>query len=365
MRVLYIIDHLGVGGAQHSVKNIAENAERYGIEPLVCALRVVEPAVAIKAPTKILQYSRYDVRALQGIIQVCRTYKPDIIHTQLSKSHLLGILAGKWCGIPVVVHERGDIFIKGRTFNIYRMLFRIVGRMATLIIANSQATAGYLMTRRRLRNKIRMLPNAIDTVTLNVETVCKKKVRTQLGLDPAACVVGYVGRLHAMKGVDILIDAFSIIASRYPDAVLVIAGDGPDRAQLEDQVRSWGLAGRVKFLGMVDNVPEVMAAFDIGVVPSRQESFGRVAIELMHMRVPVVSSGYDGLAELVQHEKTGLVTETNTPEHIAAAVERLINDKQVQKILVENAYVFSGQFGIDEYIKKLGQIYTELLEKRA
>jgi glycosyltransferase involved in cell wall biosynthesis len=364
MRVLYVIDHLGVGGAQHSVKNIVENIGKYGVEPCVCALRPAKPAVHINGQVIILKYARYDPRALFGLVAVCRQHHIDIIHTQLGKSNLLGVMAGMMRKIPVVTHERGDIFAKGRSFAVYRALYRFIGHFAFLIIANSNATAACLkMVGHVNEHKIRVLYNAVDTAFYDHRLVSKTQARRRLDIQENDIVVGFVGRFHAAKGVDILIEAFGLLAAKHPDFLLVLAGDGPDRQMLTEQVLRLGIGNRVRFLGMCDNVPEIMAAFDIGVVPSRQESFGRVAIELMRMRVPVATSGIDGLAEIVQNEKTGLVTQKNTPQHIAAAIERLANDTQLQNMLIENAHAFSEQFGIEQYLKILTTIYDDVAHK--
>lgn len=365
MRVLYVIDHLGVGGAQHSVKNIVENIGKYDIEPFVCALRPAKQAVHINGQVITLKYARYDPHALFGLAAVCRQHRIDIIHTQLGKSNLLGIIAGKICGIPVVMHERGDILTKGRSFTLYRMLFKFIGHFASLIIANSAATAAHIKSVGHIsEHKVRVLHNAVDTAFYDYRLVSKAAARQRLGIQEHDIVVGFVGRFHPMKGVSILIDAFGLLAARHPDFLLVLAGDGPDRDMLTEQVRRLGIGDRVRFLGMCDNVPEIMAAFDIGVVPSRQEPFGRVAIELMRMKASIVTSGVDGLAEIVQNEKTGLITEKNTPEHIAAAIERLANDKQLQNRLIENAFTFSEQFGILEYVKKIETIYESIRTSR-
>jgi glycosyltransferase involved in cell wall biosynthesis len=111
------------------------------------------------------------------------------------------------------------------------------------------------------------------------------------------------------------------------------------------------------------DIPEVAATFDIGVVPSRQESFGMVLVELMSMKVPVVCSGKGGLAELVRNEETGLVTRENEPDEICLCVQRLAQDQGLRNRLAEAAYAFSKKFEPKEQIGKLEKVYKRLCSK--
>jgi len=155
----------------------------------------------------------------------------------------------------------------------------------------------------------------------------------------------------------------SILLERDRNYFLLLAGDGLERTRLETLVSRLGIADRVKFLGMRDDVPEIMSTFDISVIPSRQEPFGRVAAELMRMKVPIVTSGAGGLSELVTDGETGLVTRENSPEEIAAAVERLADDEELRRQLAQRAYEFSERFDIKAHVKEIEKIYMELIEE--
>jgi glycosyltransferase involved in cell wall biosynthesis len=176
-------------------------------------------------------------------------------------------------------------------------------------------------------------------------------------------VIGFVGRLHKQKGVDLLIRAFALLLRRSADYLLVVAGDGPQRGYLRALARQFGVSERVKFLGVCRNVPEVMATFDVGAVPSRHEPFGRVALELMRMKVPVVCSGVNGLAELITNCVTGLITQQNVPEEIAVNIQNLAKDKELQEKLSDTAYTFSEQFNVRNHIRKLQKIYSQVLSR--
>lgn len=365
VRVLHVIDHLGLGGGQVSLKSIVENINSREIECFVCALRPKKETIPINAEIITLKYGKYDPRTILAIAGLCKKYNIDILHAHLSKSIISCLLASFICKKPVIVHERGAIFRKGVFFSVYRFLLRLLHRRAAAIIANSEATALELTARASVgRHRIKVIRNPVDFRAFDAEKVSRRQSRENLRISDEDFVVGFAGRLHFVKGVDLLIRAMALLLEQSPRYLLVLAGDGAERKSLEDLTIQLGIAGRVRFLGMRDNVPEVMAAFDIGVVPSRQEPFGRVAVEFMRIRVPIVSSGAGGLAELVHDGETGIVTRENTPEEIAAAIRCLADDKELRQQLIDNAYRFCERFNVDEHAKKIEKIYREIMNTK-
>ncbi len=362
VRVLYVIDHLAHGGAELLVKNIAENINDEEFEVLVCALRTNPAAISIRGGFISLRYHRCDARSVFGVARLCKERSIDILHAHLSKSIITCLLANYICKRPIIVHEHGGIFRKGLSFSIYRFLLKLLHKRAAIIIANSKATAQRLVKVAGIdAGRIEVIYNAIEFDSFEVSESLRIRSREKLGVSQKDILVGFVGRLHRLKGADILIEAFSLLLRQSADYFLVLAGDGPQRKSLESLVARLGIGERVKFLGMSDNVAEVMVAFDIGVVPSRQESFGVVAAELMRMKVPIVSSGEEGLAELVTNGVTGLVTRQNIPEEICRCVQRLADDADLRQRLAEAAYEFSDQFGLKEYLNKLRGVYMKVL----
>jgi len=365
IRVLHIIDHLGYGGAPMCVKNIVENSNNNKYKNLVCALRTNPTPIQIKGQVISLKYGKYDIRSILAIKKLCKEYDIDILHAHLQKSIVGCLLASFFCKAAIVVHEHGAIFEKGLTFSIYRLFLRVLHHRAAVIIANSKATAEELVQKVGIKkDRMEILHNAIDFASFDLGKMPRNQVRKEFGISETDTVIGFAGRLHVMKGVDLLIEAFGMLLKRSGGYYLVLAGDGPERRRLEDLTKRLGIADRVKFLGVCANVAWIMAGFDIGVVPSRYEPFGIVALELMRMKVPIVSSGVDGLGELIHDEETGVVTRENNPQEICRGIERLMENEKLRKQIVEVAYDFSKQFGIKEYINNLQKVYTEVLNYR-
>jgi glycosyltransferase involved in cell wall biosynthesis len=361
LKVMHVIDHLGFGGGPILVRTIADNISSSEFECLICQLRAKPESVSQNAKLITLTYGKYDPRTVFAMARLCREQKIDVLHAHLEKSIISCLLSTFFCDVPVVIHEHGAIFGKGVYSLIYRLTLRMLYRRAAAVIANSQVTARQLVKKAAIKEDlIEIISIPIDFNIFDCNRVSRGKNRKNLNISSDDFVVGYVGRLHPVKGVDILIRAFTQLLQRSARYLLVLAGDGPQRKFLETLTSQLGIGRRVRFLGMRDDVPEVMAAFDIGVVPSRQESFGMVLVELMSMKIPVVSSGKGGLAELVKDQVTGLVTRENNPDEIYLCIQRLAEDEGLRNRLAEAAYAFSKKFGPAELIRKIEEIDKRL-----
>jgi glycosyltransferase involved in cell wall biosynthesis len=363
IRVLHVIDHLGWGGAQLPIPlNFARYMNNEEFASFVCTLRpnrdVPDPEPVITLP-----YSKWDPRTFLALPGLCRKHRIDIVHAHLPKAVISCLLASYRYKEPLVIHEHGGgIFPEGPS--LYRLLLRRLRHRAGVIIAVSEATARQLRVKARIDPQmIRIIYSAIDLSSFDASKVSKSEARAKLRIADKDIVLGFVGRLHKTKGAGLIIKALSLLLRSSPDYRLFLAGDGPERKRLELLTRSLKISDRARFLGVCSNVPEIMAAFDVGVMPSLCEPFGRVAVEFMRMKVPVVCSGLAGLAELVKDGETGIVSKENTPIEICRAVERLMQNPDLRNRIVENAYTFAGHFGIKTQVQKLKELYRCIMQK--
>ena len=131
--------------------------------------------------------------------------------------------------------------------------------------------------------------------------------------------------------------------------------------ELISKTQSLGISDRVKFLGYREDVAELMKAFDVGVVPSRQEAFGITAIEFMSMKIPLVSSDVYGLAEIVENMRNALVPSENKPDYIAECIERIISDSQLRFQLKEKGSETASNFSIHTCVEAVENIYNDLM----
>ncbi len=364
IRVLHVIGSLGLGGAQVCLKYTAENINKHEVEVFIYPLRMDNVKIPIKSLMFEFPYRNYDPRKFFTIIKLCRQYKIDIIHAHLEKPVIACLLATFFHKVPVVVHEHGPVVIKGLRYSLYRLVLRLLRQRAAAFVAVSQNMADFLIRRIKIApDRIRVIPNAVQFDIFDPQRVSAKHIRKKLGIADNDTVLGFVGRLSKIKGADLLIKAAALLLQRSQRYHLLLAGQGSERKTFEKLTQQLGIDNKVSFLGFCDNIPEVMAAFDIGVVPSRYESFGIVCLELMRMKVPVISSGVGGMAEYITDKETGLLLKENTPEEICRCVERLANDEQLRQRLIENGSRLAQQFSVDRYVKAYQQLYQEVLDQ--
>ncbi|MEM2309706.1 MAG: glycosyltransferase family 4 protein [Candidatus Bathyarchaeia archaeon] len=186
--------------------------------------------------------------------------------------------------------------------------------------------------------KIDIIPNAIDASKYNIP-VDRGNVKRRFGIDPSERIVLFVGRLVPQKGVEYLIMAAPKIVERHPDARIVIVGDGWSKDYLLSLAASTGCQHKITFLGFISDqdLIEIMLSSDVLVVPSIYEPFGIVALEGMAAGIPIVASNTGGLAEIIEHDRTGFLAYKENPDSIAWGVNRILSDPGYASWLVQNA----------------------------
>jgi glycogen(starch) synthase len=188
------------------------------------------------------------------------------------------------------------------------------------------------------QDKVDVIPNAIDATKYQT-SVDRGAVRQRYGVGYGEKLILCVGRLVPQKGVEYFIRAIPSIARRYPEAKFIIVGEGWSRDILEAEARASGQNRKIQFTGFASDqeVIDLMTSADVLVVPSIYEPFGIVALEGMATGVPVVASKVGGLAEVIDHDQTGIFVYPKNPESIAWGIDRVLSDPDHARWLTENA----------------------------
>jgi glycosyltransferase involved in cell wall biosynthesis len=183
-----------------------------------------------------------------------------------------------------------------------------------------------------------------------------------LAMSEDAPIAVYTGRLHPLKGLDNLIEAWSVVAARRPDARLWIVGDGPERAALWRQIADAGLDGRVVLAGSFDTVDEFLAAADLFVLPSLEEGMSMSLLEAMAAGLPVVASDIPGNRAIVQHEVEGLLTPPRDPDSLAMAIERILADREQADRLAAGARArVEREFAMPRMVEAHRELFDRLI----
>jgi len=373
MRVAHLVDDLGIGGAERLVGVAARVLTPLGVELSVLSLRepvrspMVDALEALGVDIVWLPSRRkrtfVDAERLRRVRSALRTGGYDLLQTHLLFANVVGALAGHDAGIPVVatLHQTARL---ERTFERERELVEslVLRRRATRIVAVGTSVAE--VNRRRFgRVPIDIVSNPV-AIPEPVAADVRQAKRAELLGDFAGPLVLSVGRVEPVKGFDDMIAAFRAVASRAPQAVLAIAGDGSMREALELQARGSGLEGRVRLLGERSDVPALLAAADLFVMSSYSEALPFALLEAMAAGVPVVATRVGDIPRALG--TAGALVPPGEPAALAAAMSRALDssDWRVEQSakLEQRA---REEYGEERWAADMASVYRMATERRA
>lgn len=317
-----------------------------------------------------------DLVSLWRLYRVIRREQFGIVHTHNPKPGLLGQVAAKLAGTPVIVNTvHGFYFHEGmkpfwRRF--YIAIEKIAARCSDVILSQSQedmttAVATHICP----PEKIKYLGNGIDIHRFNRARLAPEmiaKTRSELGVPPDVSVVGFVGRLVAEKGILDLLQAAQHVVAQLPQTRLLIIGplDSEKADALTPAVAAeYGLDEVCIFTGMRQDMPELYAQMDVFVLPSHREGFPRSPMEASAMSVPCVVTDIRGCREAVTHGRNGLLVPLGDASALATAICKLLADKNKAQQMGQNGRrLAEEQFDEQLVFAKVKAEYSRLLQEK-
>jgi len=275
-----------------------------------------------------------DWRMVWKIARLARSEGVRIVHTHNAAAHLYGTLGAKLAGAKVVHTEHGkNLGQEARSFRVNRF----VAPLTDVYVAVSEKVAKEAVAFERVNpGKLSIIANGIPVESFG-QPADRRTLRESLGFPSNGKVIGTVGRLVKEKNYLLLLHAFAKIAPRYPDALLVFAGDGLLRQDLEREAMQLHLDNRVRFLGQRPDVAELLKTLDIFVLSSTTEGMSMALLEAMATGCPIVATAVGGNVELVQDSVTGLLVPPEDVGGLSEAMARLLDDHVLARRLGEAA----------------------------
>ena len=364
LRILHLIDHLGLGGAQTFLVSLLQawpspedNLHLLGLGHKCEVYETFKglPRVQVPPPAP----HKLSLRNIRLARRFMREGKFDIVHCHLPKATALALLSPVSPKVGLILHEHGDPALRSQP---YHAVTRLRWKKSAAVIANAGAVADDLATHAAVpRNHIRVVPNGVHLESFDGSSKLPAGVWEELRIPKTSTVIGFAGRLAEQKGVTFLLEALARVYEHHNDIAAVIVGDGPLRPALEVQAAALNLGQLVHFVGYQTNVAQWMALFDVGVVPSLWEPFGISAIELMASRVPIVASNIGGLKENISDEDTGLLVPPRDVPALTEAISRLLQDASLRKQLAEAARTLVAEhFTIASTARQIRDLYIEV-----
>jgi len=381
MKILHVIKATGIAGAEKHLLTLIPGLRARGVDARLIAL--IEPdrpvdELQAAAETAAIPFERVvihanaDLSLIPRLRALFRAQKPAVVHTHLLHADLYGIPAARLARVAHVVTSRHNDDDFRRAAH-WRMIHRTQWRMVDAGIAISDAIRSFCID-------VEGAPlDKMHTVHYGLNADLSPNpvsVYRQRGLSArrdnhkgdseggGALRIGMICRLIPQKGVHYGIDAFAHLAPDFPDARLIIAGDGDLRADLEAQCQHLGIQDRVEFLGWQADIHPIMASLDIFLMPSLWEGFGLVLLEAMAHDLPIVASRVSAIPEIIVDDETGLLVPPRDVEGLVSALRRLLSDPALRLRLGSSGGArLREQFSADKMIDATMTIYKNITQR--
>lgn len=319
----------------------ARQLDRMGIRPFFLGAHRMNPFVAVRV-------------AKLAKRQGCR-----ILHAGGIKATLMARMAARYIGARVLVHVHDHDIPPAPV----RLLHRVFARPSDLGICVSRAVRetaerGYFLAHERLR----VVHNGLDLERFrNIAPDTRRRLSKDLGIPSDGRVLILVGRFYAGKGHEEMIRVMPAIAARCPDVVLIFAGDGPQRASCESLAAQLNVQRHLRFLGQRNDVPELLAASDIVLMPSHMEGFPLTAVEALAGGRPVLGYDVGGIPEAIEHGRTGVLVPAHDLDAFTTAAISLLDDRAAIAAYSARAATAAEEFSVDAHVAKLLKCYAEAM----
>lgn len=365
IKLLHVIATLDPAGAENQLTRLVLNLDNTRFCSFVCCLtRGGAPLEAKLAaggiPFCILhKRGKLDPLALLKLLRIIRRYRPHVAHTWLFTSNAYGRLAAVLGDVPIRIAT--ELSVDAWKWGPYRLVDSFLVRFTDAVIVNADAVKRFYVEQQGVpASKVVLIRNGID---LNVFQPRPRDVaRQRFGIPQGAMLIGGAGRLDPQKGFPILVEAMSEVQKKCPQAMLVIAGAGPQRDALEAQ--AYKLGERFRLLGYVEDIPTFMSALDIFVLPSLWEGLPHVVMEAMACGCPVVAAHIGGVGELIQDGVTGRLVVPRSPSALAEAIIQLLQSPDLRAEMGRKArLVAQREFDFMLMVRQTEELYLRLAEK--
>ncbi|MDD2921803.1 MAG: glycosyltransferase [Anaerolineales bacterium] len=362
MRVAQLIDGLYVGGAERLLVTFSAAAPQFDVHPTVIALRIYPETPFLEQlhsiNTQVVEFrgrNLIDPFRFFRLVSYLRREKFDVAHVHLTYAVILGSLAAKLAGIPVVASVHNTQADRWRGLEIFALK-----RWADAVIAVGYEVAKAYQPRLG-KKPMEIVLNAVDS-SVSISPEERLALRGQLGAAPQEILILAVGRLFPQKGYDDLLDAMYILKQNHTPARLAIAGIGELRDHLSSKIEELGLQEMVSLLGSRNDVPKLLAASDIFASSSHWEGLPIAILEAMAAGLPVAATNVGDIPYVIQ-DNMGILVPPRQPKRLADALQRLCANPSLRTEFGANAQarvLLAHSPGA--WVKQLFEIYKGVMK---
>lgn len=296
------------------------------------------------------------IRQLKTLMQ---QEKVDVCNTHSGIDSWVGALAARWAGVALVRTRHLNLPLHRTWYNFVHFLAARIVTCGEAMRQNLIHTHGFPPA------QLASIPTGIDFSRFR-PTRTRAEVRQALAVPETAYLVLMVAVIRGVKRHEVAVRGFARFLAHRPDAVLVLAGEGPMQIDMERLCDQLGIRDKVRFLGQRSDVPDLMQAADVQILTSDSEGVPQAVTQGLGMGLPVVATAVGGVPELVIDGETGLLIPKEQPEALAAALQRLSDDPALAQRLGEGGRLHAlGRYSLEAMLDATESVYAQVLEARA
>ncbi len=376
--ILYVIENIEFGGGERVFSQIIRglDKERFGVFVAsnpggIFEKKLTEVGIKIN-PVRMT--NRYNLGIISRLKKIIKTKDVRIVHSQGGRADFFARIAARISNVPIIISsmamlvEGYDVSIlrKGLYVSIDRWTERWVNKFTVL----SEAMRRSLIERHKIPpENIVKIYNGIEIEEYNpdLKEVKNKKLegKRALGLKNDVPVIGAIGRLVWQKGFEYLIRAAPEVLKKCPEARFLIIGEGPLKIKLILTGEKLNVADRITFTGFRSDIKEILASIDVLAMPSLLEGLPMVLLEGMAMAKPVVATRIDGITEVLENSKTGLLVPAKNSHALAEAIVGILDDNEKANFFAQNARkTVKEKFSVKKMVEQIELAYEKLLHEK-
>ncbi len=369
IKVVHLVNYLAPAGKEVGIVKLL-NALDDVFDPVLVVLGKVYDRLGLDVnKTRLIEMGKgqgNDFSLIFKLKKIFRDQQPLIVHTHSWGTLVEGITAAKWARVPVIVHgEHGTFYKNFKRKWVQRFFFALADQVVSVSALLADQLSKDLGVR---RDRILPILNGVDVVKFAPDPQKGEAYRKQWGFKEKEILIGTVGRPMKVKNHRLMIRALKVLRGKGYKARFVIVGDTPLQSLKEELLalsRELGISQFVHFLGFQADIPGYLNMFDIFVLPSLSEGCSNVIQEAMATGLPIVASRVGGNPELIEHEKTGLLFESDSVSALTQALQTLLDRPHKAKELGRNALQRAREvFSLDTMIRNYESLYRGLLKNK-
>lgn len=372
MNVCHVVTSLEMGGMERVVCDLVQGGRLCGITPSVfCtdaegSLFSSLSGVACACGTRRENRFVVDWHVVRSLVRFCRCEDVTLLHAHNHVGHLYAGIAGVWTGLPVLVTLHGQGVHDGIKTRVLRRL--LCTRTARVVAVSENARTIALQSHAVPPRKLCVVHNGIDTQRFSPTMLLHRDaMRAQSGIPPDAMVIGTVGRLSPEKDYTMLLEAFARWTAevQHSRGVLVVVGDGVERARLEREAERLGVQSRCRFVGEQRNVPEWLNSFDVFCLSSRTEGLSISLLEAGACGLPCVVTDVGGNREVVRDGQNGFLVPYRAVDQMAEVFRQLHADPGMMARMGRNARAnVEDHFSLKKMIGDYEALYLDAIKRQ-